>query len=114
MLEKELTYTVSDGAREGIVILRLDGPFTLGNMFKLQSDLRALTPPCLIMDLSSVPYMDSAGLGVMMNYFVSAQSHGRKFFVTGVSDRLRALLEMTKVDNVLQICDSVDAAQALA
>jgi anti-anti-sigma regulatory factor len=50
----------------------------------------------------------------MMNYFVSAQSHGRKFFVTGVSDRLRALLEMTKVDNVLQICDSVDAAQALA
>ncbi|HEY2040728.1 MAG TPA: STAS domain-containing protein [Edaphobacter sp.] len=109
-----MTYTVSDGAREGIVILRLDGPFTLGNMFKLQSDLRALTPPCLIMDLSSVPYMDSAGLGVMMNYFVSAQSHGRKFFVTGVSDRLRALLEMTKVDNVLQICDSVDAAQALA
>jgi anti-anti-sigma factor len=114
MLEKELAYTVSDGAREGIVILTLEGPFTLGNMFKLQSDLRALTPPCLIMDLSSVPYMDSAGLGVMMNYFVSAQSHGRKFFVTGVSDRLRALLEMTKVDNVLQICDSVDAAQALA
>lgn len=114
MLEKELTYTVSDGAREGIVILTLDGPFTLGNMFKLQSDLRALTPPCLIMDLSSVPYMDSAGLGVVMNYFVSAQSHGRKFFVTGVSDRLRALMEMTKVDNVLQICHSVDAAQALA
>jgi anti-sigma B factor antagonist len=114
MLEKELTYTVSDGAREGIVILTLDGPFTLGNMFKLQSDLRALTPPCLIMDLSSVPYMDSAGLGVMMNYFVSAQSHGRKFFVTGVSDRLRALLEMTKVDNVLQICDSIEAALALA
>lgn len=109
-----MTYTVSDGAREGIVILTLDGPFTLGNMFKLQSDLRALTPPCLIMDLSSVPYMDSAGLGVLMNYFVSAQSHGRKFFVTGVSERLRALLEMTKVDNVLQICDSVDAAQALA
>ena len=109
-----MTYTVSDGAREGMVILTLDGPFTLGNMFKLQSDLRALTPPCLIMDVSSVPYMDSAGLGVMMNYFVSAQSHGRKFFVTGVSDRLRALLEMTKVDNVLQICDSVEAAEALA
>jgi anti-sigma B factor antagonist len=114
MLEKELTYTVSDGAREGIVILTLEGPFTLSNMFKLQSDLRALTPPCLIMDLSSVPYMDSAGLGVMMNYFVSAQSHGRKFFVTGVSDRLRALLEMTKVDNVLPVCDSIEAAQALA
>ena len=114
MLEKELTYTVSDGAKEGIVILALDGPFTLGNMFKLQSDLRSLTPPCLIMDMSAVPYMDSAGLGVIMNYFVSSQSHGRKLLLTGVSDRLRALLEMTKVDNVLQICDSVEAAQARA
>ena len=114
MLEKELTYTVSNGARDGIVILALDGPFTLGNMFKLQSDLRTLTPPCLIMDLSQVPYMDSAGLGVIMNYFVSSQSQGRKLLLTGVSDRLRALFEMTKVDNVLQICDSVEAAEALA
>jgi len=114
MLEKELTYTVSNGARDGIVILALNGPFTLGNMFKLQSDLRSLTPPCLIMDLSQVPYMDSAGLGVIMNYFVSSQSHGRKLLLTGVSERLRALLEMTKVDNVLHICDSVEAAEALA
>jgi anti-sigma B factor antagonist len=83
-------------------------------MFKLQTDLRSLTPPCLIMDLSSVPYMDSAGLGVIMNYFVSSHSHGRKFFVTGVSDRIRALLEMTTVDNVRRICDSVEAAEALA
>jgi anti-sigma B factor antagonist len=114
MLDKELSYTVSDGAKDGIVILALDGPFTLGNMFQLQSDLRSLTPPCLIMDLSSVPYMDSAGLGVIMNYFVSSQSHGRKFYVAGVSDRLRALLEMTKVDAVLKLCDSVAAAEALA
>lgn len=114
MLEKELSYTVTDGAKEGTVILALDGPFTLGNMFQLQNDLRALKPPCLIMDLSAVPYMDSAGLGVIMNSFVSAQGHGRKFFVTGVSDRLRALFEMTKVDAVLKICDSLDAAQALA
>ena len=114
MPEKEFTYTVSNGARNGVAVLALDGPFTLGNMFKLQSDLRTLTPPCLIMDLSQVPYMDSAGLGIIMNYFVSAQSHGRKFFVTGVNDRLRALLEMTKVDNVLQICDSIAAAEALA
>jgi len=114
MLEKELSYTVTNGAKEGTTILALDGPFTLGNMFKLQSELRALTPPCLIMDISTVPYMDSAGLGVIMNYFVSAQSHGRKFFLAGVSDRIRALLEMTKVDNVLRLCESVEAAEALA
>jgi anti-anti-sigma factor len=114
MLERELSYTMSDGAKEGTVILTLEGPFTLSNMFQLQGDLRALKPPCLIMDMTSVPYMDSAGLGVIMNYFVSAQGAGRKFFLAGVSDRLRALLEMTKVDGVLRVCDTVEAAQALA
>jgi anti-anti-sigma factor len=114
MLDKELSYTTSDGAKEGTVVLTLDGPFTLGNMFQLQDDLRMMKPACLIMDLTSVPYMDSAGLGVIMNYFVSAQGAGRKFFLVGVNDRLRALLEMTKVDSVLRMCDSVEAAQALA
>ncbi len=114
MLEKELSYLTSDGVKPGTTIMTLDGPFTLGNMFKLQSELRTLKPACLIMDLSLVPYMDSAGLGVIMNYFVSAQGSGRKFFLVGVNDRLRALFEMTKVDAVLRMCDTVEAAEAQA
>jgi anti-anti-sigma factor len=114
MFDKELTYATSEGAKPGTTILKLEGPFTLGNMFKLQADMRALKPDCLIMDMSAVPYMDSAGLGVIMNYFVAAQGSGRKFLLAGVNDRVRALLEMTKVDAVLRLCDSVEAAQALA
>jgi anti-anti-sigma factor len=114
MLDKELSYTASDGAKAGTVILTLDGPLTLGNMFKLQSDLRTLKPPCLIIDMTAVPYMDSAGLGVIMNYFVSAQGGGRKLLLVGVNDRVKALLEMTKVDSVLRLCESVQVAESLA
>jgi len=114
MLEKELVYTTSDGAKEGTVILTLDGPFTLGNMFQLQAELRKMQPPCLIMDMASVPYMDSAGLGVIMNYCVAAQSAGRKFLLAGVNERILSLLEMTKVDSILSMYDSVEAAQAQA
>jgi anti-anti-sigma factor len=114
MLEKELSYATSAGAKEGTVILTLEGPFTLGNMFQLQGELRSLKPACLIMDMSGVPYMDSAGLGVVMNYFVSAQSAGRTVILVGVNERVKALMEMTKVDSVLKMVDSVEAAQALA
>jgi anti-anti-sigma factor len=114
MLEQQFSYSVSDGAKQGTVILTLEGPFTLASMFQLQDQLRSMKPECLIMDLELVPYMDSAGLGVIMNYFVSAQNGGRRFFVAGVNDRIKALLELTKVDSVLQTCDSVAAAQALA
>jgi anti-sigma B factor antagonist len=114
MLEKELSFTKSDGTKEGTVILALEGPFTLGNMFQLQGDLRTLKPACLIMDMAAVPYMDSAGLGVIMNYFVSAQGAGRKFILSGVNERVKALMEMTKVDAVLKFADSIEAAQAQA
>ncbi len=114
MLENELTYTTSDGAKEGTVIMKLEGPFTLSNMFQLQNDLRGLKPACLIMDMTGVPYMDSAGLGVVMNYFVAAQTAGRKLLLVAVNERVRALFEMTKVDSVLRTFDSVDAAQASA
>ena len=114
MLEQELSYTMLNGEKDGTVILKLTGPFTLTNMFPLQNELRTMKPPCLIMDLAQVPYMDSAALGVIMNCYVSAQSGGRKFLLTTVNQRIRALLEMTKVDTVLHICDSVEAAQSQA
>ena len=109
-----MTYATSAGTKPGTTILTLEGPFTLGNMFKLQTELRALKPECLIMDLTGVPYMDSAGMGVIMNTFVAAQGAGRKFILVGVNDRVRALLEMTKVDSVLKLVDTVEAAEALA
>jgi len=56
--------------------------------------------------------MDSAGLGVIMNYYVSAQNNGRKFYVCDVNERVMALLEMTKVDSVLHLRKSVEAAEA--
>jgi anti-anti-sigma factor len=115
MLENNpLSYSKSEGTKAGTTIVTLEGPMTIGNMFELQNEFRALKPPCLIVDLTGVPYMDSAGLGVIMNSFVSAQGSGRKVILTGVSDRVRALFEMTKVDLVLQTCDTVEAAEALA
>ena len=114
MHEHALSYAVSDGSKAGVSILTLNGPFILGNMFEVQQVIRTLAPERLIIDLSGVPYMDSAGLGVLMNAFVSAQTHGRRLILTGVSQRIRALLEMTKVDTLLKICDSIEQAEALA
>jgi anti-sigma B factor antagonist len=114
MPDQELSYTTADGTAEGSVVLTLVGPLTLSNMFALQNDLRAMKPSCLIMDLTSVPYMDSAGLGVLMNYYVSAQSQQRKFFLAGVNGRVRALFEMTNVQTILKIVDSVADAEAQA
>jgi anti-anti-sigma factor len=112
MRDEPLTYSVTPGRSEGTMILRLIGPLTLSTMFGFQDDFRAMTPQVLIMDMSEVPYIDSAGLGLIMNYHVAAQDHGRKLLLAGVNDRVKALFEMTRVQNVLSTFPTVEAAEA--
>ena len=70
-----------------------------------------MTPKVLIVDLSDSPYMDSAGLGLLMNYYVSAQNHGRQILLACVNERIAALLELTKVHGVLKSFPTVEAAE---
>lgn len=112
MRDQPLSYTFVPGRSEGTMILNLDGPLTLSNMFALQDELRTIKPQALVVDLSGSPYMDSAGLGLIMNYYVSAENNGRKLLLAGTSERIQALLEMTKVDGVLKSFRAVEEAEA--
>lgn len=107
-----MTFTRRPGSRDGIEILSISGPFTLGNMFEFQRILQELHPPYLIFDLSHVPYMDSAGLGLLVNFYVAGQKHGRKMAVVGATARIVALFELTKVDSLLRVYPTVEEAEA--
>jgi anti-anti-sigma factor len=112
MRDEPLTHSSSAGKRDGTLILKLSGPLTITTMFGFQNEFRVMTPQVMILDMSAVPYMDSAGLGLIMNYFVSAQDHGRKFLLVGVNERVKELFHMTKVEGVLTSFSTVDAAEA--
>jgi anti-sigma B factor antagonist len=81
-------------------------------MFGFQNEFRANTPQVMIVDLSESPYMDSAGLGLLMNYYVSAEGHGRKLLLVAANERITAVMQMTKVDKILKNFPTVDAAEA--
>jgi anti-sigma B factor antagonist len=88
---------------------RLQGPLTLNNIFAFQPVLRQQTVNT-ILDLSGVPYMDSAGLGVLVNSHVSHQQRGQRLILAGVNDRIQELLKLTKVDSVLEVVPDLEAA----
>jgi anti-anti-sigma factor len=112
MRDEPLTYSFTAGKRDGTMILKLIGPLTISTMFGFQDEFRAATPQVMILDMSETTYMDSAGLGLIMNYYVSAMDHGRKLLLAGVNERVKALLEMTRVQGVLTTFPSADAAEA--
>ena len=114
MSAEPLTLESVAGQAPGCRILRLTGPLVINNMFEFQSTLRTDPPQVLIMDLAAVPYMDSAGMGAIINYFVSCQRHGKKLLVAGVNGRVMELFKMTKVDGLLTLKPTVaEAEQAI-
>jgi anti-anti-sigma factor len=110
MHDRELTYALLDSPKEGLLILQLDGPVTLSNLFGFQDYLRSQQPAAMIIDMTNVPYMDSAGLGLILNVYVSAEKAGRRIVLAAVSQRIMALFELTKVHTILTLHPTVEAA----
>ena len=96
---------------QDVTVFRLTGPFTLSTMFDFQADLRKPGQKWAIVDLSGVPYMDSAGLGVLLGHFAHTQRGGYKFALTGISPRLRTIFEITHTDSLLPIFGTQDEAE---
>lgn len=113
LTDAPLTISRTEGKTPGSVIFSLHGPLLLRNMFDLQTQLRAAPlTPLTIFDLSAVPYMDSAGMGLIMNHYVHCHTRGMKLVVAGANNRVMDLFKITKVDTVLPLVASVAEADA--
>jgi anti-sigma B factor antagonist len=107
-----LTIERKEGKTADTLIYQLTGPLTLRNMFEFQSELRSSSAqPRVIFDLSGVPYMDSAGMGLVMNHYVHCQTRGSKFIVAGANKRIMDLFDITKVSTVLPLAANAEEAE---
>ena len=99
-----------DGVTGSTAILRLKGPLTLATRFLLQEKLREIPRTDTVIDVTEVPYIDSSGLGTILSHWSHTQRHGRKFAITGVSQRIGVLLEISKVNTVLPVFKTAEEA----
>jgi anti-anti-sigma factor len=96
----------------GARIMKLTGPLTIQTLFEFQEVARQQAENSVIIDLTGVPYMDSAGLGSIVSVFTTSQRNGRGFGITGLSDRIRTLFQITRVDGLLPVFASLEQAEA--
>ena len=72
------------GPKEGWRILKLSGAFTLNAIFEFQLATRTNPEPVTIVDLTDVPYMDSAALGSLLGFHASCHRENRRYALAGV------------------------------
>ena len=111
-----------EGKTPGSVIFRLSGPFTARDMYG------SLTPVALremfesvtrdggtavhILDLAGVPYMDSAGLGMIASQYARCYTEGIRLIAVGVSARVMEQFKMTRLDTLIPMAATVEEATA--
>jgi len=111
---EKLRITASSAASQAATVLKLSGPMVLTNLFDFQAAVRAESAPLVVLDLTEVPFMDSAALGSVVNAHVSLVNHQRRLRLAGVSERVATLLKVTNVDRVFAIYPTVSEALASA
>ncbi|RST74037.1 STAS domain-containing protein [Siminovitchia acidinfaciens] len=62
----------------------------------------------LIIDLSGVNYMDSTGLGVFVGLFKQLRSNNGDMKLTGMTERLQRLFDITGLADVMDINTEVE------
>ncbi len=109
---EKMELTIHPGANPGQVVFELNGPLTLGAVFSLQAKLREDLSPVTILDLTHVAYIDSAGIGVLVNAYVSRERDSRKLGLVGVCQRVRNVLQVTHVESIFRQFATVAEAEA--
>jgi anti-anti-sigma factor len=97
----QLQIERTPGSANGVTILTLTGPLTMATLFDFQAALRAPDLKSTIIDFAAVPYIDSAGLGVVLSHWAHTQRHGSEFALVAMSEKVRVILEMTGVAKLL-------------
>jgi anti-anti-sigma factor len=108
---ENLTMETADGAHASR-ILKIAGQLTLRTLFEFQTATREEAGKPLIVEMSGLEYMDSAGLGSVIGAFTSCQRTDRGFAIVGVSGRIHVLFQVTHVEGLLPCFATIEAAES--
>jgi anti-sigma B factor antagonist len=67
-------------------------------------------PERIVVDLSGVSYIDSAGLAALIQAMQKVEGYGGKFMLAGLQETVRSIFEISRLDQVFQIFPDADAA----
>ena len=91
---------------------KLKGRLTIETVASFQDAIRKEHAQELIVDMSGVPSMDSAGLGIMIAPYVHAKKTSRQVGFAGMNERVKAVTETSRLSQFLQIFATVKDAEA--
>lgn len=95
-------------------VLKLTGEIDLRNSPRLHGELNDLLTrrfDRVIFDLSGVGYMDSSGVGTIVNAKRMIEKKGGRLTLVGLQPRVKSVFEITRLESFFHIVGTLEEAQ---
>jgi len=110
-----MTLKIETRQADGVTIVACVGRIVFGEeATALREDLKRVLSSTrhIVLNLSGVTYIDSGGLGTLVGVYSSARAAGADIKLTGLGQRLRDVLQITKLVTVFEVYDNEQQAIA--
>ena len=115
MKKKDASPPAPKPHRDRSNVLPLKGEIDLHVSPVVAASLTAMIekkPERVVIDLSDVTYIDSAGLAALIQAMQKVEAYGGRFFLAGLQETVRSIFEISRLDQVFQIFPDTDTALA--
>jgi len=101
---------------DGVSVVGLNGRIVLGEesgaMREAVKGLIAAGKKKIVLDMSNVTYIDSAGLGLLVASYVSAKTQGTSIKLCALGHKFHEVLQITRLLTIFEVYDTQAAAIA--
>jgi anti-sigma B factor antagonist len=100
------------GSNGSNLVTRLSGKLSLETVHNFIQTLRPEPAAHLVLDMSGVAFLDSAGVGALVSLFVHRRNIGKSFALAGLTQQGMAVMQVAGLTKLLPIYPTVEAALA--
>src|SRR6516164_5486837 len=101
---------VQQTASNGTLIAQLVGKLSLETVNSFLQETRAFTDEKLVLDMSGVSYVDSAGVGALVQLFVHRRSQSKKLAVAALTSQGTAVMQVAGLMKLIPTFATVEEA----
>ena len=96
--------------KDGVMIFQVNGEINLSTSPELRRLFEGQPSKRVVVDLEKVSYIDISGLATLVEMLKRVLSQGGAFVLAGMSEKVKSLFEITKLDRLFSIFPSQQEA----
>ena len=96
--------------KDGVFVFQVNGEINISTSPELKKQFEKQPLKKVVVDLEKVNYIDSSGLATLVEILKKTKSQGGSLGLSGLSDKVKSLFEITKLDKLFLVAPTQDEA----